>query len=135
MVELELVSGDEALWAQIFTGDSPGPSPGVVIAHGFPSAPGTSSYSSMPALAERISDSMAWNAMAFTARGIGRSKGHFSLGCWFDDLSVAVDTLAAHENTSAVWVVGFGTGGALAVSVGAAHPQVCLLYTSPSPRD
>lgn len=135
MADLQLESDGLKLWAEIWTADRTGPVPGVVIAHGFPSAPGTSSYSSMPSLAERISDSMAWNAMAFTSRGIGRSEGDFSLAGWSADLGVAVDALAAHGNTSGVWVVGFGTGGALALSVGATHPKVAGVATVGSPAD
>ncbi len=73
--------------------------------------------------------------MAFTARGIGRSEGDFSLRGWLDDLRVAVDTLASHGDTSDVWVVGFGTGGALAIAVGATHAQVAGVATVGSPAD
>ncbi len=135
MADIEILSEGFRLRGELFLGDRDEPVPAVVIAHGFPSGPGTSSYSSMPSLAERICDSMGWNALSFTARGVGGSEGDFSLRGWFTDLCAAIDAAAAIETTTDVFVAGFGTGGALAICTGAHRDNVAGVASLGSPAD
>jgi putative redox protein len=46
-------------------------------------------------------------------RGVGSSAGDFSLDGWLDDLRAIVDHCSQLVPDGGVWVVGFGTGGAL----------------------
>ncbi|MEM7288719.1 MAG: alpha/beta fold hydrolase [Actinomycetota bacterium] len=95
--------------------------PGLVICHGFPTRsngvadPGRSYYD----LAERMAEEQGWMSLAFTYRGCGESEGDFSLGGWLSDVIHAVEHLHSRDDVSAVWVAGFGTGGALAIAAAA----------------
>ncbi|MEE9417134.1 MAG: alpha/beta fold hydrolase [Acidimicrobiales bacterium] len=109
--------------------------PAVVIVHGFPSGPAGNSYTGMPSLAQRVAKSLGWVAMSFSFRGVGDSVGDFSLRGWFDDLGMAAEAIASHERSTGVWLVGFGTGGALSVCVAAANPEVSGVATIGAPAD
>lgn len=111
--------------------------PAVVLAHGYPSDLHTSPVEStaLPELADRIASEMGWLALALAFRGCGESEGSFSLGGWLDDLSAAVDHLQATEGVAAVWLAGFGTGGALAVCAAAGRPSVRGVATLGAPAD
>ena len=100
--------------------------PGLVIAHGFPAEAGggINSTTSFPALADRVATEAGWAAVAFSSRGIGESGGDFSLGGWRRDLEGAVKHLRESVRCDGVWIVGFGTGGALAIEVGADDPAI-----------
>ena len=100
--------------------------PGLVIAHGFPAEAGggINSTTSFPALADRVATEAGWAAVAFSSRGIGESGGDFSLGGWRRDLEGAVKHLRESVPCDGVWLVGFGTGGALAIEVGADDPAI-----------
>ena len=100
--------------------------PSVVLAHGYPSDVSAAAVaaSALPELADRLAAEMGWLAMALAFRGCGGSEGSFSLGGWLEDLHAAVDHLRANEQVSGVWLVGFGTGGALAICAAADDPQV-----------
>ncbi len=117
-------------------GRAPGPWPGVVLCHGFPSpgAGGSSSIRSIPELADRVANELEWVALSFAFRGCNDSGGDFSLGGWLDDLSAAVDHLAT-EQVSGIWLVGFGTGGALCVCAAARRPEVRGVAVLAAPAD
>jgi len=92
--------------------------PGVVIAHGFPVGPaaGADPMITHSELADRVANEMGWCALAYAARGCGDSQGDFSLSGWLADLEAAAAYLRDLPEVSGVWLVGFGTGGALAVA-------------------
>jgi len=92
--------------------------PGVVISHGFPSAPGVGNdpAASHPELADRIAAELGFSALAYSARGCGGSDGEFSPMGWLDDQMAAARFLHDFDAVWGVWLVGFGTGGALAIS-------------------
>lgn len=100
--------------------------PGVVIAHGFPAEAGggIASTASYPELADRIATECGWAALAYSSRGVGTSGGDFSLGGWQRDLEAAVAHLRQSVPCDGVWLVGFGTGGGLAIEVAAADETI-----------
>ncbi len=111
--------------------------PGVVIVPGYPSGPdrGVAATSTHPDLADRIAREMGWVALALNPRGTGRSEGDFSLAGWLEDVLGAADHLGRHERVNGVWLVGFGTGGALSVCAGAADPRVRGVAALAAPAD
>ena len=111
--------------------------PAVVLAHGYPSDvnAATVASSALPELADRIAGEMGWMAMALAFRGCGASEGSFSLQGWLDDLRAAVAHLEAEESVSGVWLVGFGTGGALSICAAAALPDVHGVAALGAPAD
>jgi putative redox protein len=100
--------------------------PGLVIAHGFPAEAGggINSTSSFPELADRAATEAGWAALTFSSRGVGDSQGDFSLAGWRRDLAGAVTHLRESVTCDGVWIVGFGTGGALAIDAAARDPQI-----------
>lgn len=111
--------------------------PGVVLAHGYPSDVSTATMvaSALPELADRLAGEMGWLAMAVAFRGCGESEGSFSLAGWLADLRAAVDHLRASEQVTGVWLVGFGTGGALSITAAADDPHVRGVATLGAPAD
>ena len=110
--------------------------PGVLLCHGFPvrgrEAP--ASGKSFPELADRIAAEVGWVAMTMNFRGCGRSQGDFSLAGWMDDITAAVDHLVA-LGVEDVWLVGFGTGGALCICAAARDPRVVGVAALAAPAD
>jgi alpha/beta superfamily hydrolase len=92
---------------------------GLVIAHGFPAEAGggINSTASFPELADRVATEAGWAALTYSSRGVAGSEGDFSLGGWRSDLMGAVNHLRESVPCDGVWIVGFGTGGALAIEV------------------
>lgn len=114
-----------------------GPVPSVVLCHGYPSAvesAGTAAHT-MPELADRIASEMGWVALAIALRGCGGSQGQFSIGGWLSDLLAAVEHLEHSEGPLGVWVVGFGTGGALAICAGAQDQRIRGVASLGAPAD
>ena len=111
--------------------------PGLVIAHGFPAevGGGMNSTASFSEFADRVSTELGWVALAYASRGIGESGGDFSLRGWLSDLEAAVEHLRESVTVDGVWLVGFGTGGALAVEAAAADPQIKGVAAIASPAD
>jgi putative redox protein len=111
--------------------------PAVVITHGFPTKTngrldaGRSYYD----LAERIAEDLGWMALAFTYRGCGDSEGNFSLGGWLSDVHNAVAHLDERDDTSGVWVAGFGTGGALGIVAASTNPRIRGVAAISPPAD
>ncbi len=111
--------------------------PAVVLAHGYPSDVSAAAVaaSTLPELGDRIAAEMGWLALALAFRGCGDSKGSFSLGGWLDDLRAAVDHLQTTEAVRGVWLVGFGTGGALSICAAATDPHIRGVATLGAPAD
>jgi uncharacterized protein len=111
--------------------------PGVLIVHGFPSGPGGGANSpvTFPELAERIAGEMDWAALTVSLSGMPGSTGSFSLGGWLADVGAAADVLIRHPRVNAVWLVGFGTGGALAIAAGAVDQRVRGVASLAAPAD
>jgi putative redox protein len=113
------------------------PAPGVVICHGYPSVVegGALSAKTFPELAERIASELGWVALVFTLRGCGDSEGNFSLSGWLTDTLRAAAFLRADDQVSGVWMVGFGTGGAIAICAAARDTEIRGVAVAGAPAD
>ena len=111
--------------------------PGVIIAPGYPSGPdrGATAATTHPDLAERIAEGLGWVALSLNFRGTAESQGDFSLDGWLADLLAAGDHLLGAERVNGVWLVGFGTGGALSVCAGARDLRIRGVATVAAPAD
>jgi len=111
--------------------------PAVVISHGFPSVQRGSKRSGLtfPELADRIANEMGWHALAFNFRGCGGSDGDFSLGGWLTDLLAAAAFARSQPDVNGVWLLGFGTGGALSICAAARDAEVHGVAASGAPAD
>ena len=100
---------------------SPRPRPALVLCHGFPSFSGGEAYADvgLAALADRLATSLGWIVCSFACRGCGASGGDFSLVGWLDDISSVARRVKGTQGVGAVWLAGFGTGGALAICAAA----------------
>ena len=98
----------------------------VVLCHGFPlgTDAAQSTGDSLPALAERLAAESGRCVVAGCFRGIGPSEGDFSLEGWYEDLQAFVSHGAGLVSGGGVWLVGFGTGGALALCLAASDQRV-----------
>jgi putative redox protein len=107
------------------------------MCHGYPSGVGGAAVAAetLPELADRIATEMGWTALALAFRGCAGSSGSFSLRAWLDDLRAAVAHLESTEEPSGVWLVGFGTGGALAICAGAADRSIQGVAALGAPAD
>jgi uncharacterized protein len=98
----------------------------LVLCHGFPvesdSAPRVAD--TLPMLADRIAAENGYPVVVGCLRGVGGSAGDFSLGGWYDDLGVLVDHAVEIGHGGGVWIVGFGTGGALGLCVAGEDTRV-----------
>ena len=115
-------------------GASPAPGGGLVVVHNLPVTPASADTTgrSLPALADRIAAESGWPVLCGCLRGVGGSSGDFSLAGWLEDLGVLVDTAAA-AGRGGVWLVGFGTTGALALCLAARDERVRGVATLGSP--
>ncbi|MCY4295210.1 MAG: hypothetical protein OXC58_10305, partial [Acidimicrobiaceae bacterium] len=113
------------------------PRPAVVIVHGFPSTPGGGGNSTMtlPALADQIVSETGFAALSYASRGVAGAQGDFSLDGWRRDLVGAIDFLESVVECDGVWLVGFGTGGALSVVVAAGDQRVRGVASMAAPAD
>ena len=111
--------------------------PGVVIAHGFPAEAGggINSTRSFPDLADAIAAEHGWAALTYSSRGVAGSGGSFSLQGWLRDLQGAVAELRQALPVAGVWIIGFGTGGALAIAAAAADPEIRGVAAVAAPAD
>ena len=89
----------------------------------------------MPELADRIADDMGFVAFSPCLRGMGESEGDFTLDGWMDDVRAAVEHVRAIDHVHGVWVVGFGTGGALAICASADDPAISGVAAVGAPAD
>ncbi len=111
--------------------------PGLVIAHGFPAEAGggINSTASFPEFADRVATELGWAALAYASRGMGQSGGDFSLAGWLNDIHGAIAHLQESVPVDGVWLVGFGTGGALAIQEGSTNPDVRGVAAVAAPAD
>ncbi len=111
--------------------------PGVVIAHGFPAETGgaTDSLRSFPDLADRVATEYGWAALAYASRGVAGSEGSFSLRGWLRDLRGAIGYLRDSVPVNGVWIVGFETGGALAIQASVDDPEIRGVASVSAPAD
>jgi pimeloyl-ACP methyl ester carboxylesterase len=98
----------------------------LVICHGFPVERDSAERvaDTLPTLADHIAAETGWAVVVGCLRGVGASGGDFSLGGWYEDLCAIVEHAAQIGHGGGVWVVGFGTGGALALCVAAQDARV-----------
>ena len=111
--------------------------PGVLLVHGFPEGPGggANSATTLPELAKRISSEMGFVSMAPLLRGTGDSEGCFSLSGWLADVRQAITELKNHPRVDKVWLVGFGSGGAMCICAAAEEPEVKGVGSLAAPAD
>ncbi len=116
------------------TGGSPR---AVLLCHGFPSVAGGGSLaaSSLPELADRIAAELGWLTVAFAFRGCSGSEGDFALGGWLADLRAATEWLRTQQGVVDLWLIGFGTGGALAICAAADDPGIRGVAAMAAPAD
>lgn len=137
--ELRIPSGGVSLAAHLAAPrTAPGTAvPGVAISHGFPSAPGVGDdpAASHPELAERIAAELGFYALAYSARGCAGSDGEFSPSGWLADQVAVARHLHERADVWGVWLVGFGTGGALAITAAAELPWVRGVAALATPAD
>lgn len=98
----------------------------VVLCHGFPlgTDAAESTGDNLPALADRLAVESGRCVLAGCFRGIGPSEGDFSLDGWLEDLQAFVSYGAGLVAGGGVWLVGFGSGGALALCLAAGDQRV-----------
>jgi len=113
------------------------PPVGLVIVPGFPAGPGggANSFATFPDLADRVAEDARMNVLAVALRGVQDSEGNFSLGGWQSDLTTAIEFLRSETGAEIVWLIGFGTGGALVVHAAAADNRVGGVVTVAAPAD
>lgn len=139
-MDVRIQGGAGSLEAWLARPPNPGPQgrPGMVIVPGFPAAPGggPNSFRTFPALADRVAEDARMVALTFAFRGFSQSAGNFSLAGWRDDLRVAIAYLRSVEGVDgAIWMMGFGTGGALAIAAAADEPDVAGIVSMAAPAD
>ncbi len=111
--------------------------PVAILVHGFPS--GTVSASKigadLPELADRIGTTMGWQAICPRMRGCGKSEGDFSLAGWVADVDAAVSYALTEFVDSSIWIVGFGTGGAVGLTAATQSERVQGAAVLATPAD
>ena len=98
----------------------------LILCHGFPVERDSAERvaDTLPSLADRIAGENGYPVVVGCLRGVGASAGDFSLGGWYDDLRALVDHAVRMGNGGGVWIVGFGTGGALGLCVAGEDDRV-----------
>jgi putative redox protein len=111
--------------------------PGVVLCHGFPSGQVSARIvgGDLAELADRCAREMGVVALSFQFRGCGESGGDFSLGSWVADARAAIAHLAQHGRPDGIWVIGFGTGGAVGLAAAVEEPEVVGAALLGTPAD
>lgn len=111
--------------------------PAVVVTHGFPNGVEGSKTAALsyPELGDRIATELGWLVLVPALRGAGDSEGQFSLRGWLDDISAAVAHLRSTAKPSGIWLVGFGTGGALSVCAAARDAAIKGVAALGAPAD
>jgi uncharacterized protein len=117
------------------TAAAPVPAGALVIVHGFPVVPASADTTgrSLPALADRMAAESGWPVLCGCLRGVGGSEGDFSLAGWLEDLGALVTEAERDVVRGGVWVVGFGTTGALALCLAAEDERVRGVASMGSP--
>jgi len=112
--------------------------PGLIVVPGFPSdsGGGANSFRTFPDLADRITEDTRMITLTFAFRGLASSEGNFSLAGWQRDLRTAIDYMRTVEGVDdSIWLMGFGTGGALSVDAAAADGDIAGLISVAAPAD
>ena len=109
----------------------------MVITHGFPGGVqgASAAAASYPELGDRIANELHWLVLVPALRGAGESEGHFSLGGWLEDVIAAIAHLRATERPGGIWLIGFGTGGALSIAAAARDPAIKGVAALAAPAD
>lgn len=115
----------------------PAQPPVAILVHGFPSGTVDAAKigADLPELADRIATSMGWQAICPRLRGCGKSEGDFSLAGWVADVDEAVAYSDATFPGSPIWIVGFGTGGAVSLMAASHSPSVQGASVLATPAD
>ena len=128
-VELK-VDGLEIIGA-VFSPDSDGPHPALILCHGIPSGnPKNPDDGGYPLLAERfVAEGFA--VMIFNFRGAGLSEGHFDIMGWTRDLNVALDYFYDYDGVDKqrISVMAFSGGAMVAVYTTARDERVKALVS------
>ncbi len=75
-------------------------------------------------------------SLTFAFRGLSTSDGHFSLDGWRSDLQAAIRYMRTVDGVdSSIWLMGFGTGGALAVDAAASDGDIAGVVSVAAPAD
>src|SRR5690606_2511966 len=120
-----------------------GPPPAVVLCHGFPSTRSAASAAApIPELADRIAPELPWAALALPSPGRrpspppprprgrpGATRHAAAHPCR------AVQPLDRAVQPLGIWLVGFGTGGALAICAAAGAPRIRGVAALGAPGD
>jgi pimeloyl-ACP methyl ester carboxylesterase len=111
--------------------------PGVVLCHGFPSGQVSARVvgGDLSELADRAAREMGWVALSFRFRGCGESTGDFTLASWVADARAAIAHLRQHGDVDSMWIVGFGTGGAVGLAAAVAEDDVAGAALLGTPAD
>ena len=112
--------------------------PGIVVAPGFPAAAGggANSFRTFPGLVERLASDARLIALTVAFRGLSNSDGHFSLNGWRADLEAALDRIKEVPGfDGSLWLMGFGTGGAISVSLAGDRDDVTGVIAFAAPAD
>ncbi len=130
-------AGELEAWLVEPTSDTDRRHPGLILAPGFPTDPGggANSFKTFPDLAVRIADEARMTVLALAYRGVASSSGHFSLQGWKRDLHTALDQLRRVDDVSTIWMMGFGTGGALSIAAAADDRRVAGVVSVAAPAD
>jgi len=104
----------------------PAPASAVVLVHDFPVEESSAQRTgrSLPVLADRLAAESGWRVLAGCLRGVGGSSGEFSLCGWMDDVGVLAHRASDLAAGGGVWLVGFGVGGSLSLTVAAADSRI-----------
>ncbi|MFQ5558808.1 MAG: alpha/beta hydrolase, partial [Acidimicrobiales bacterium] len=84
---------------------------------------------------DRVATDTGWVALTYAGRGVDESGGDFSLVGWLHDLRGAVDHLVSSVHCDGLWLVGFGTGGALAIRAAADDERIRGVAAVATPAD
>jgi len=137
-VELEGTAGVLEAWLALPKRIPHNGRPGLLVVPGFPTdtGGGANSFRTFPDLADRIAADTRMITLAFAFRGLAGSAGHFSLDGWREDIRTALGYLRTVEGLDeSIWIMGFGTGGALAVDAAAEDGNIAGLVTVAAPAD
>ncbi len=109
----------------------------MLLLHGFPSGSVDAEHvgKDLQELADRVATEMDWTALAVRFRGCGSSTGHFDLTRWLDDATASLEHLRTVAKPDRVWIVGFGTGGAVGLTIAALEPEVRGVAVVATPAD
>lgn len=138
ITEVKVPSGDLELSAQIYEVDTAVTvMHAVLILHGFPSRDLEAKLvtSGLDALALRTVSQIDCKALVLGMRGCAGSDGDFALQGWVDDATAAIRYLVEEHSVSHVWVVGFGTGGAVGLAAATKMNSVDGVATLGAPAD